>query len=194
MTKSPQRRAPSRLCCPDLKPSFTAHRNPWFRVMSRGTYFTLEYPHPQTVILPVVGGNSVAMIRSRRPLLADDILDLPAGGALRGETPRTAAARELREETGIRVSKLSRFVKQLPLAELPCRIPELLNIFRVDISEKEFQARAPHDSEVLSVEKVSFREVRRRILSGGIYAAPAVAILSRLLLGGQAGRRVKGAK
>lgn len=74
------------LLYPKLGPVFLAHENPWFKVMSRGTYYTIEYERPQVVILPILGGDSIVMVRVKRPLIDDCPLELPAGDSDEGES------------------------------------------------------------------------------------------------------------
>jgi 8-oxo-dGTP pyrophosphatase MutT (NUDIX family) len=173
---------PPPLLCPELGPVFLAHENPWFKVMSRGSYYTIEYERPQIVILPVLEGNSIVMVRVKRPLIHDHPLELPAGDSQDGETPRMAAMREFAEETGIHIQDHLRFVPEMPISEMPGRIPVLLSVFSVDVSQSEFVSRSRHDNEILSVEAISFIEVARMIVSGDIYLGSPAAILSRLLL------------
>lgn len=181
--------SPPPLLCPDLGPVLVVHKNPWFKVVSRGSYHTMEYDLPQVVVLPVLNGNSVVMLRVKRPLLDDCPLDIPGGGSLPGETPRMAAAREFAEETGMRIKDVARFVPELPVSEMPGRIPVLLNVFRIDLDAREFESRLPHDSEIVSVEAIPFAEVARKIVSGEIYVGPVIAIISRLLLKAAAGTK-----
>ena len=120
--------------CLKLGSPAMVHENPWFSVMDRGGYYTVEHHTPQVVVLPVVAGHGVVMVRAHRPVIADCPLELPAGGFLAGESPRQAAARELAEETGILVDAPERFVPQSPIAGLPNRDPLLLHILRVDLN------------------------------------------------------------
>jgi 8-oxo-dGTP pyrophosphatase MutT (NUDIX family) len=170
------------LLCPGLKPVFLAHENQWFRVMSRGTYYTIEYERPQVVILPVMEGGSIIMIRVKRPLIDDFPLELPAGDSLCGETPRMAALREFVEETGIHINDPLRFVPDLPISEMPGRIPVLLSVFRVDLSKPEFESRTHHDNDIVSVEAISYADAMQRLVSGEIYLSSPATIISRFLL------------
>jgi 8-oxo-dGTP pyrophosphatase MutT (NUDIX family) len=171
------------LLCRGLKPVFLAHENQWFRVMSRGTFYTIEYERPQVVILPVLEGDSIVMVRVERPLIADCPLELPAGDAQKGETPRLAAMREFSEETGIHIEDPLRFTPELPISEMPGRIPVLLSVFRVDLSKSEFESRAQHDSDIVSVEAISLTDAAQKLIDGEIYLSSPVAIISRFLLG-----------
>lgn len=174
--------SPPPLLCPTLNPVFLAHKNPWFKVMSRDSYYTVEYERPQVVILPILERDSIIMVRVRRPLIDDCPLELPAGDSSVGETPRAAAMREFAEETGIHIEDPLRFIPELPISEMPGRIPILLSVFSVDVSQSEFVSRSCHDNDILSVEAMSFTEAARRLVSGEIYLSSPAAILSRLLL------------
>lgn len=170
------------LLCPDLVPVLPIHRNPWFKVMSRGSYYTIEYDRPQVVVLPILNGDSIIMVRVCRPLIDDFPLELPAGDSMNGETPRLAAMREFIEETGIRIEDPLRFVPELPISEMPGRIPVLLSAFSIEVSQSEFDSRSRHDNEISSVEVLSFTEIARKIVNGEIYLSSPIAIISRLLL------------
>jgi 8-oxo-dGTP pyrophosphatase MutT (NUDIX family) len=150
--------------------------------MSRGSYYSIEYDRPQVAVLPVLNGNSIVMVRVRRPLIDDSPLELPAGDSNAGEMPRMAAMREFVEETGIVIKDPLRFVPDLPISEMPGRIPVLLSVFRIDVSQEEFDSRLCHDNEIVSVEAISFTEAARRIIEGEMYLSSPVAIISRLLL------------
>ena len=173
--------APS-LLCPGLNPVEMVHENPWFRIMLRGSYYTVEYERPQVVVLPILEDSSVIMVRVRRPVIGDTPLELPAGDSNGGETPRTAAMREFAEETGIEIADASRFVPQHPISEMPGRMPVLLNIFRVDVVRSECDSRIAHDEDIVAVEAIPYEDLVTRIANGEIYLSAVMAIISRLLL------------
>ena len=168
-------------CCGSLTPVTVVHENPWFRVCDRAGYFTVEYHHPQVTVVPVVSGCAVVMVRVRRPVIADVVWELPAGGSHSGETPAETAARELAEEAGIGIADLRRFRMLPPLCIMP-RNPQLPFLFRIDISQEEFDRRGPHDGEVAVVESYTFDEVRDKIARSEIYMSLPVAVLARFLL------------
>ena len=62
--------------------------------------------HPgAVVILPVLDDGRVLLIRNHRPTLGRALLEVPAGTLEGGESPDTAAARELAEETGFTAAR-----------------------------------------------------------------------------------------
>src|SRR5690606_35422502 len=106
---------------------------------------------------------------------------IPAGGIDAGESPQQGAARELREEAGITVADLARFVAQPSYAISP-RMPVLPHVYRVDLSEAEWQARGPHDHEVCEVAYFDFARIAGMIATGDIWMAETIVVLSRILL------------
>jgi len=172
----------SNIACRKLVPVETLHENPWFSLRKRGGYFTIDYHLPQVAILPVVNGDSIAMVRVKRPVINDMTLELPAGGVERNEDPAVAASRELGEETGIIITKTSRFVPMPPIAISATRMPYLSYIFKIDISEQEFADRRPHDDEIHSVERLVFGDVAAMMKSGKIYVSLSLAILGIYLV------------
>lgn len=159
------------------------HENPWFSVRNRDGFFTIEHHLTQVVILPLVEKRAVAMVRVKRPVIRDVTLELPAGSAERRETPAQGAARELAEETGIRVGA-KRLVQIARLAVMPNRTPDFVHVFRVDLRDVEFTARRPHDAEVCGVELVPLEDIGRLVRIGAIYLALPVAVLGMLSLAG----------
>lgn len=166
--------------CHSLKPVSVVYSNQWFSIKNRGGYYTMEFTHAQVVILPVVNNHSIIMVRVKRPVLADNPLELPAGAAEELEAPLNAAARELREETGIMIDDLDRFQLVAPIAGL-LRCPILDRIYHIDISQNEFKKRGAHDNEIDGVKCISFKEVKNKIISGEIYTGVSIAIISRFL-------------
>ncbi len=168
--------------CTGLQPVETLHQNPWYAIKNRGGYFTLEYHLRHVVVLPVVGGNSVVMVRVKRPVVDDLALELPAGGAELDEDPGLAAARELAEETGIDVPDTDRYVAMPPIAVSSTRMPRLVYIFRVEVSDQEFSKRRPHDDEIDSVLRVPIDDLPGMMVRGEIYVSMPLAVLGVFLV------------
>ena len=167
--------------CIDLQPIEILHQNQWFSLRSRGDFFTIEPSFGVVLILPVVEGHSIVLVEVKRPVLDDmHSLEIPAGGLEKGESPEAGALRELYEETGIKISA-NRLKQQNPLALSP-RDPCLAYIYEAELRMEEFLGRAQHDDEISQVRLFSYDEVQKLLLSGEIYLAGVVGLLSRFLL------------
>ncbi|MDW4571295.1 NUDIX hydrolase [Microbacterium sp. M3] len=98
--------------------------------------------------------------------------EFPAGSALAGETSAEAAARELHEETGVRVE-----VEQL---ELVGRLTERIALFDVYVTHVPGDpALAPDPEEVCESAWVPFAEALRRA-DAGVMAGPWAPRLAQL--------------
>ncbi|MGV8058401.1 MAG: NUDIX hydrolase [Smithellaceae bacterium] len=167
--------------CHSLQPVMTAHANPWFSVKDRGGYFTIEYNTPQVLLLPILDDRAIVMVRVCRPVIADNTIELPAGGTNEDETPVAAAARELQEETGILVSDLNRFQMLPPLVHM-ARSPILPFIFQIHLAQQEYDLRMDHDHEIVGVESFSYKEVLQKIERGEFYIGLQIAVIMRYFI------------
>jgi 8-oxo-dGTP pyrophosphatase MutT (NUDIX family) len=172
----------SRVACTALQPVETLHENDWFAVRNRGGYYTVEYHLRHILVLPAIEGKSIVLVRVKRPVVNDAPLELPAGCAENGESPEEAAARELSEETGIAVADLTRFVPMPPLSISPNRFPRLAFVFRIDVTQQEYDERQPHDNEIREVTCVSLAEAASMLTSGTIYISAPVAVIGTYLV------------
>ena len=169
-------------CLESLGVANVVHRNDYFEVKNRGGYFTLETDSHDVVIVPIVEGREVVMLRPYRPVLGDAPLEFPGGGAHFDEMPVATAARELQEETGLKIEDLQRFKPRTPFCLSPNRMPRLHHVFEISISEQEADSMVADRSEIFSVERYSFEEARDLIANGTIYVAAVAGILASLLL------------
>ena len=165
-----------------LNPVTMLHSNPWFSVYNRGGYYTVEEPCMNIIILPVIDMKTVVLVRPYRPVLQDAPLELPAGKTKSGENPNQCAVRELKEETGIWIQDQERLVPQPSIATSANRNPALTHVFRVDISHREYENREQHDSEIYSVETLTFPQLSYAIIQGEVYLSSPIAVLARFLL------------
>jgi ADP-ribose pyrophosphatase len=71
--------------------------------------------HPGAVaILPLVDADHVCLLRNRRFIVGEELLEVPAGTLEPGEAPETAAPRELAEETGYHAGRWRKLAEFFP--------------------------------------------------------------------------------
>lgn len=177
--------------CHFLQPVTTVHVNPWFSVKNRGGYFTIEDNMPQVQILPIVENKSIMIVRVYRPVIADNTLELPAGGIHnQNELPAEAAAREFHEETGILISDLKRFEMLPPLIHMT-RSPLLPYVFQLQLTQQEYDLRKDHDHEISDVVCFSYKEILQKIEQGEIYVGLQIAVIMRYFIYNQIIKQVE---
>ena len=141
--------------------------------------------HPGGVAIVAIDDNDcVLMVKQYRYVFSRLVEEIPAGKLEHGEDPDEAALRELREETG---AEPRRF---LPLGELipsPGAYGEVLHLYLAE--GLRFCEQSPDEDEFLSVYRVPFDEMVRRILLGEIRDGKTVAgVLKVFALRAQAGK------
>ena len=71
--------------------------------------------HPGAVaILPLVDAERICLVRNRRPIVNETLLEIPAGTLEPEEAPEAAAVRELAEETGYRAERWRKLTEFIP--------------------------------------------------------------------------------
>ena len=85
-------------------------KNPWIQIFQdeaeypdgrKLSYTVLHYPHPSAGMVVEIARGQILLIRSWRYPTGKEGWEIPAGSAESGETPCSAAIREVVEETGI---------------------------------------------------------------------------------------------
>ncbi|MDL2288804.1 NUDIX hydrolase [Oscillospiraceae bacterium OttesenSCG-928-F05] len=138
--------------------------------------------HPGgVVILPLDGDNNVICVRQFRYAFSSELLELPAGKLEPGENPESAALRELKEEIGCVPGVFTPLGRIYPS---PGYCTEILYLYLA--RELEEGAPTPDDDEYLTLERVPYTELCRRVLRGDIpdaKTAAAVLMAQPLILG-----------
>ena len=94
-------------------PFFTAGRDVVERPSGEhADYYWLDPADAATVV--AVDDGDLIFVRQYRPRHKTTTLELPTGGVDEGESPREAATRELREETGYSIDSLSHLESYVP--------------------------------------------------------------------------------
>jgi ADP-ribose pyrophosphatase len=132
--------------------------------------------HPgAVVILPLLADRSIVMIHNMRHAVGKELLELPAGTLDRdGEDERTAAFRELEEETGYRADRLDWLCEFYPS---PGVLSECIRAYvatGLTPSRQRLEA-----TERIRVEEVTREEALARIDRGEIVDAKTIITILR---------------
>ena len=165
------------------KPAKPVFQNQRFSLLENEDFHVLEYHAQQVIVLPILEKIRVVMPKVFRKILGGAVWELPAGGVQKNENPEEAALRELREETGISITDISRLIPESTLVVSPNRLPMFPSIYSINVSENEFDNRSMHDDEVESVDCFSINTIKAMISSGEIVTSITLAILGRFILG-----------
>ena len=164
------------------QPAKPVFQNQRFSLLENEDFHVLEYHAQQVIVLPILENERVVMPKVFRKILGGAVWELPAGGVQKNENPEEAALRELREETGISITDISRLIPENTLVVSPNRLPMFPSIYSVNVSENEFDSRSMHDDEVESVDCFSMNEIKAMIETGEIITSITLAILGRFIL------------
>ena len=154
------------------------YRNPWcaFRMdevlLPNGA--TIEYGVLEgggfASVVPVTEDGKVVLVCQWRQPLSSFTLELPSGGVDKGEEPRTAAERELFEETGYRAGGLEHLVS---VHTSTGRTDEVCHLFRCRAVRDPGGPR-PEPTEFIRVVELPFEVALEGILDGEITDAATV--------------------
>lgn len=132
--------------------------------------------HSPVVAVVVADGDQIILVRQYRDAVAEDLLEVPAGGIEPGETPEAAVRRELAEEIGYeprQVTRLGGFYSA------PGFCTEYLYLFlATDLRPKQLHAE---DTDEISVVRVNRAEIPGLIQRGEIKDAKSIAGLLQYL-------------
>jgi ADP-ribose pyrophosphatase len=88
-------------------------KTPYFRLVGKhiagapgDPFYSLELPDYVSIVATTIAGDFV-LVRQFRPAVETTTLELPAGLVDAGDTPENTAIRELKEETGFRIDRVT---------------------------------------------------------------------------------------
>jgi ADP-ribose pyrophosphatase len=126
---------------------------------SAGDYYYVDVPG-SCGIVPLWDDGTTVLLRTRRYLLGGWIWEFPIGGMEPGDDPRSAAARELEEETGLRARtwhELGSFAPYKGVSNELCRFFVARDL--------EQGAPRPEASEAITVHRMPLAEARERLFA-----------------------------
>jgi len=134
--------------------------------------------HPDCVaIVAIDTEDNVILVRQFRHAVAQELLEIPAGGIEPGEDPLQSALRELEEEIGYtagRMEQLGGFYSS------PGYSTEFLHLFLA--RELEPGPRRSHEDEIIEVVPIPLKQAHCLITSGELRDAKSIAGLFALSL------------
>lgn len=135
----------------------------------RGIFGVVEASHGST-ILALTSDNQVYLVKEYHYAQGKKNLELPSGGGDAGETPLSAAKRELHEETGISAKKWTElgFIEPLTV---------FLNSPNYLFLAENLEVGEPHNEEkdLIEVVKLPFKKVLDMVMKGEITHSATVA-------------------
>lgn len=132
--------------------------------------------HPGGVAVLCVDGGKVLLVKQFRYLYGKELYEIPAGKMEEGELSADAAARELKEETGI----FAELVPYITIYPTPGYTDEVIYIYCAENCQKT-DGQNLDDGEFLSVCFKPLNEVLEMIESGEICDSKTVAAIYKYI-------------
>ena len=127
-------------------------------------------------VLAITDGKLILVRQYRFPY--GYVLEIPAGTLEKGESPKSCAFRELKEETGHEAMKMTSLIKYYPSIGYNT---EIIHCFIASGIRKIGKLKLDHD-EIMSVVKMDLKKVLKMILSGKIVDSKTIcAVLTYAL-------------
>lgn len=147
------------------RPVKTLFSCPWFSVVKKNHYFSVEYKQKPSgiVIVPILDNEKIIFIRNYRFAIGIHSWELPRGFIDDGENSLKAALRELKEETGYQ-GKLENCTPIGQVFPDTSVINNYLPVILVHLSSNQ-KTNDPLDKEVSGVEEVPLSELDKFITS-----------------------------
>lgn len=149
------------------------------QVLIRDREITITYLSTKdaVVIIPRTKDGKIVLVRQIRPAVAEELLELPAGGIEKGEDPFQAAQRELAEETGYAAKDIKLVSSFYPS---PGITSERMYMYLAEVEEQKDQNL--DDGEDIAVEEYSLEQAWDLVNRGEIRDGKTIIGLSLLRL------------
>lgn len=168
--------------------SRVVYENPWINVRhenvitpgnTAGIYGVVHFKGTAVGVVPIDDEGNTWLVKQTRYTLGFETLEIPEGGAPKGEAPIDCARRELLEEVGLLAGDIQ------PLLRL--HLSNSVTDERAEVfvaRQLTVGATAAEATEDITVVKLPLRDAIAKVLSGEITDAISVAALQRLALQG----------
>lgn len=151
------------------------YENPWMKVLEYGTstdgkegiYGVVERENSIIILVYSSNGNTLLLNQYRFPTEAES-WELPMGGIEKGEPRIKAAARELKEETGISDPQLREVLTYYPVPGLTAQSATVFIAEVEDAQLAEISKLPAYTDEIMGYEIVSYKEAINKIYRGEI--------------------------
>lgn len=113
--------------------------------------------HGDVAAIIAIRNNKIVLLKHFRKPVEEILIEIPAGGVMKGETPIDAAARELEEETGLVAKNLNYLIMSY---SSPGYTTEKMHFFisdEIEVSENE------RDEEAIEVFEMTLEEMKEKI-------------------------------
>lgn len=144
-----------------------------------GPYSYVKFAHNGVCILPIIDNNWTLFVRQYRRAVDSIHLEIPAGMIDVGESPAEAAARELREETGIVADNL---IDCGYIFASPGSTTEIMYLFIAFCSSGKQLKQSLDSSENIELVQMSIADARKQMLDGTFHHGASQILLCRYLL------------
>ena len=165
------------------------HRDDWVVAFRTDTVHRPEHPEDHfrrlvvedpgaVIVLAIDEKDRVIVIRQYRHPVQMRLVELPAGKLdMEGEDPLVAAARELREEVGVRAREWTHLMTTYASPGITAETHALYLARGLEDVDRDFD---PHHEEAdMTVERVPFGDLLEAVLDGRVADAPlATAVLA----------------
>ena len=152
--------------------AFSVHLDHFLTPSGKTVKYDIVEHIGSVIIVPVDENGQLYFVRQYRQAVEKELLELPAGTLEVGEPPAEAAAREIREETGMAAKNLKE-IGSFYLA--PGYSTELMHVFLA--TGLTHDPLDPDADEYLSVEKMSVAKAFELVENGQLQDAKSLAAL-----------------
>lgn len=161
------------------------YKNKWLNITKQNNYYFVDENQDQVVVIPIFDNNKFILVKQFRSPLSKFTFEFPAGGIKCSENPKTAAKRELYEETGIVIKNLNKLKKLSKLSINPQRNKKCPYCFYINISKNELFSKKINlkkNNEIYSVHIFTIKFLLRYIEKGLISSSFMIACFFQYIL------------